>query len=125
VNPFGKSRQTFRGHLNLFGGSAATEYGSLLDTFFPGLGLRFENYRNVLTTNPCPLVVRIPPNIRTIPQPIARELIVGERLIIEEVFTLIGDGVPGRDALRVAQVLRSFLHGAVLQRLFDGGAAGG
>jgi len=108
---------------NLFGGSAATEYGSLLDTFFAGLGFRFENYRNVLTTNPCPYVVTLPPNVRTIPQPIPPEE-VGHRLIIEEMFTLIEEGLPVPEAVQVAHVLRSFLHGAMLQRVLAGAGAG-
>jgi hypothetical protein len=104
---------------NLFGGSAATEYGSLLDTFFPGLGFRLENYRNVLATNPCPYVLTLPPNVRTIPLQIPPEQVIGERLIIEEMSTLIEAGLPVPEAVRVAQVLRSFLHGAMLQRVFE------
>jgi hypothetical protein len=111
---------------NLFGGSAASEYGALLDTFFAGLGFRFENYRNVMATNPCPYVLTLPPNVRTIPLPIPPEQVIGERLIIEEMFTLIEASLPVPEAVRVAQVLRSFQHAAMLQRIFAGrgGSAG-
>lgn len=61
---------------NLFGGDSTAEYGPLLETFFPGLGFRFENYRNVLSNNPCQYAIVTPPNVRTIPQPIPPEEII-------------------------------------------------
>jgi len=45
------------GTTNTFGGSSTTEFGSLLRLSYPVVGgpsLRYNNFRNVLDTNPCP-----------------------------------------------------------------------
>ncbi len=50
------------GTTNLFGGSSTTAYGPLLSLTYPGtLGSfsRFENFRNVLAENPCPVDVGV------------------------------------------------------------------
>ena len=48
----------FLPHINNFGGSAKTEYGSLLKTIYPSAGfqpiVRYENFRRTLQENPCP-----------------------------------------------------------------------
>ena len=47
-----------KGTTNTFGGSSATEYGPLLFSFYPNpnpaIRLRTNNFRNVLSSNPCP-----------------------------------------------------------------------
>jgi len=43
---------------DLFGGDSTIEYGALLETFFPGLGFRFENFRSAVTDNPCPYALK-------------------------------------------------------------------
>ncbi|HKV55230.1 MAG TPA: hypothetical protein VJN94_11395 [Candidatus Binataceae bacterium] len=113
------------GTTNLYGGDSVAEYGSLLQEFYPGLGFRDENYRQVLNNNPCEFTPFIPPNVRTIPQPIPPEEIVGEILIIEEEITLVTEGVPIGQAIRVGEVLNSFLFASILQTEFGTGAAGG
>jgi hypothetical protein len=112
---------------NLFGGDSIAEFGSLLETFFPGLGFRFENYRNVLTTNPCQYVPKPPPpNVRTKPQPIPPEEIgLNEQLIHEEEITLIAEGMPANEAAMIGQVLRDFLKTTIFQQRFGSGASGG
>lgn len=122
---------------NLFGGNAAVEYGAILDTFFPGLGFRFENYRNVLSDNPCEFVVisrpvlfppNIPPNVRTKPQPIPPEEIgIDQQLIHQEEKTLVGEGVPANEAAQFGQRLRDFLKTTIFLQRFGGGtgATGG
>ena len=46
-----------KGATNTFGGSSTTEFGPLLQLDYPGAGFvpihRFNNFRNVLSTNPC------------------------------------------------------------------------
>jgi hypothetical protein len=45
------------GTVNTFGGSSTTEFGPLLRLFYPGVGgpsFRFNDFRNVLDSNPCP-----------------------------------------------------------------------
>lgn len=111
---------------NLFGGDSTAEYGPLLETFFPGLGFRFENYRNVLSNNPCQYAIVIPPNVRTIPQPIPPEEIINNIfLIIEEEFTLINEGVPITQAFRFGEALTEFLIGSILQTEFGTGPGTG
>jgi hypothetical protein len=41
------------GTTNLFGGSSTTEFGSLLNVVYPGFS-RINDYRKVLSNNPCP-----------------------------------------------------------------------
>ena len=124
------------GTANLFGGDAAAEYGPILDTFFPGLGFRFENYRNVLSHNPCAFVMisrpslflpNIPPNVRTKPQPIPPEEIgIDQQLIQQQQMTLVDEGMPANEAAQFGQTLRSFLKTAIFQQRFgSGGTAGG
>ena len=120
------------GTTNLFGGDAAAEYGAILDTFFPGLGFRFENYRNVLSNNPCEFVpisrpdlfpINVPPNVRTKPQPIPPEEIgIDHQLIQQEQQTLVGEGIPANEAAQFGQTLRDFLKTAIFQDRFGGGA---
>jgi len=47
-----------KGTTNTFGGNSTAEYGPLLFSFYPGPNpatrLRANNFRNVLSTNPCP-----------------------------------------------------------------------
>jgi hypothetical protein len=47
-----------KGTTNTFGGSSATEYGPLLFSFYPNpnpaVRLRTNNFRNILSSNPCP-----------------------------------------------------------------------
>jgi hypothetical protein len=47
-----------KGTTNTFGGNSAAEYGPLLFSFYPNpnpaIRLRANNFRNVLSTNPCP-----------------------------------------------------------------------
>jgi hypothetical protein len=102
---------------SLFGGDSAAEYGALLDTFFPGLGFRFENYHNTLDNNPCqyvtlnppphPFPLPIPPNVRTRPQPIPPEELIGIEMIIAEEITLRNEGMSEGQVLRVGEVLES------------------
>jgi hypothetical protein len=107
---------------DVFGGDSTAEYGPLLDTFFPGLGFRYENYHNSLDDNPCPYVVILPPNVRTIPQPIPpEEIFFNELLIVEEEFTLVTEGVPINQVVRIGEELEDFLIGAVLQTEFGTG----
>ena len=112
---------------DLFGGDSTAEFGSLLDLFYPGLGFRYENYRKVLDNNPCPYLVFIPPNVRTIPQPIPPEEIIGEILIIEEEVTLLNEGVPIGPVLQIGRVLNSYLFTTILQKIVGAGTgpAGG
>jgi len=45
------------GTVNTFGGSSTTEFGPLLQLFYPVVGgpsFRFNDFRNVLDSNPCP-----------------------------------------------------------------------
>jgi hypothetical protein len=45
------------GTTNNFGGSSASEFGPLLQLSYPqpgGTFTRFNNFRNVLVSNPCP-----------------------------------------------------------------------
>jgi hypothetical protein len=46
------------GTTNTFGGSSTAEFGSLLLSAYPAAGgqptLRYNNFRNVLSSNPCP-----------------------------------------------------------------------
>src|ERR1700678_2981437 len=101
---------------DLFGGDSTVEYGPLLDTFFAGLGFRFENYQNPLDDNPCPYLVVIPPNVRTIPQPIPpEEIFFNELLIFEEEVTLVTEGVPIEQVVRYGEVLNDYLIGSILQ----------
>ena len=100
---------------NLFGGDSTAEFGALLDTFFPGLGFRFENYHNTLANNPCqyvsidvpfpPFPLPIPPNVRTRPQPIPPEELLGIEMIIAEEITLRSEGMNEGQVLRVGEVL--------------------
>ena len=102
---------------NLFGGDSAVEYGALLETFFPGLGFRFENYHNTLDNNPCeyvtinsphlPFPLPIPPNVRTRPQPIPPEELLGIEMIIAEEITLRSEGLNEGQVLRVGEVLET------------------
>lgn len=111
---------------NLFGGNSTAEFGPLLNTFFPGLGFRDENYRNVLSNNPCQYRVLIPPNVRTIPQPIpVEEIIIDELLIIQEEITLINEGVPVNQVVKIGNELNLILAGSILQREFGAGLVGG
>jgi hypothetical protein len=53
------------GTTNTFGGSSTAEYGSQLATYYPGdpgfpEGTFVNNFRNVLTDNPCPSSGRLP-----------------------------------------------------------------
>jgi hypothetical protein len=47
-----------KGTTNTFGGNSATEFGPLLFSFYPNpnpaIRLRTNNFRNVLSSNPCP-----------------------------------------------------------------------
>jgi hypothetical protein len=47
-----------KGTTNTFGGNSTAEYGPLLQSVYPNVGfvplLRYNNYRNVLGSNPCP-----------------------------------------------------------------------
>ncbi len=48
------------GTINSFGGSSTTEFGSLLQLFYPNVGgplFLIEDFRQVLSNNPCPSVV--------------------------------------------------------------------
>jgi hypothetical protein len=102
---------------NLFGGDSAAEYGALLETFFPGLGFRFENYHNSVDNNPCeyvtintphlPFPLPIPPNVRTRPQPIPPEELLGIEMIIAEEITLRSEGMNEGQVLRVGEVLET------------------
>jgi hypothetical protein len=53
---FGGTR--IKGTTNTFGGTSTAEFGPLLQSVYPGPGLtpilRFNNFRNVLGSNPCP-----------------------------------------------------------------------
>jgi hypothetical protein len=46
------------GTTNTFGGNSTAEFGPLLQSLYPGAGskpsFRYNNFRNVLSTNPCP-----------------------------------------------------------------------
>jgi hypothetical protein len=117
---------------NLFGGTSVTEFGSLLETFFPGLGFRFENFRNVQSNNPCQYQVILPPNVHTKPQRIPPEEIgLNEQLIHEEEITLIAEGIEPNQAAKFGQVLRDFLKTSIFQKRLgagpgaSGGGAGG
>jgi hypothetical protein len=103
---------------NLFGGDSVAEYGPLLDTFFPGLGFRFENYHNTVSNNPCEYVSittppfpkfprPLPPNVRTRPQPIPPEELLGIEMIIAEEETLRIEGMSEGQVLRVGEVLET------------------
>src|SRR6266496_3750280 len=43
-----------KGTTNTFGGNSAAEFGPLLFSFYPGIPVRTNNFRNVLSSNPCP-----------------------------------------------------------------------
>jgi hypothetical protein len=46
----------FPGNTNNFGGSSTTEFGPLLQLVYPGVGgiiTRYNNFRNILSNNPC------------------------------------------------------------------------
>jgi hypothetical protein len=43
-----------KGTTNTFGGDSAAEFGPLLFTAYPGIPSRTNNFRNVLSSNPCP-----------------------------------------------------------------------
>jgi hypothetical protein len=47
-----------KGTTNTFGGNSAAEYGPLLFSFYPNpnpaIRLRTNNFRQVLSSNPCP-----------------------------------------------------------------------
>jgi hypothetical protein len=50
---------------NLFGGTSTSEYGPLLGLYYPpapgfAAGVSYEDFRNVLSSNPCPSVERLP-----------------------------------------------------------------
>jgi hypothetical protein len=112
---------------DLFGGNAAAEYGALLETFFAGLGFRFENFQDVLSDNPCLyLPIPPPPNVHTKTQPILPEEIgLNEQLIHEEVVTLVSEGMPQNEAVQIGQMLRDFLKTSIFQQRFGGGAGAG
>jgi hypothetical protein len=113
---------------DLFGGDSTIEYGSLLDTFFPTLGFQFDNYRNIVEDNPCPYEPILPPNVRTIPQPIPpEETIIDQFLILEEEVTLVTEGMPISQVIQVGEGLNDILLGSILQtELGSGvGASGG
>jgi hypothetical protein len=122
---FGDTQIT--GTTNLFGGDSTAEYGPLLETFFPGLGFRFENYQNALDNNPCQYAVTIPPNVRTIPQKVPpEEIFLDELEIIEEEVTLVNEGMPLGQVLRFGEALNDFLLASILQTdLGTGSATGG
>lgn len=66
-----RSRRTYHGTFipgttNTFGGTSTSEYGSLLKLLYadfpgvPGTAPFFEDFRNVLSTNPCPSTGQLP-----------------------------------------------------------------
>jgi hypothetical protein len=46
------------GTTSTFGGNSTAEFGPLLQSVYPGAGFqpifRYNNFRNILSTNPCP-----------------------------------------------------------------------
>jgi hypothetical protein len=113
---------------DLFGGDSTAEFGTLLKTFYPGFGgpvdfgFDFENYHRTLDNNPCQYAVFIPPNVRTIPQPIpTEEIIFNELLIIEEEIGLFDEGVPINQVVRFGEALNEFLIGSILETEFGTG----
>ena len=113
---------------DLFGGDSTAEFGPLLNTFYPGFGgpvdfgFDFENYHRTLANNPCEYAVFVPPNVRTIPQPIPpEEIIFNELLIIVDEFTLFDEGVAINQVVRFGEALNGFLIGSILEREFGSG----
>jgi hypothetical protein len=53
------------GTANVFGGTSTSEYGPLLGIYYPpepgfASGVSYEDFRNVLSSNPCPSAGRLP-----------------------------------------------------------------